>query len=233
MRWLLLLAACNSTSGPVPGGSVAVFQTETSYLISAAFSDPLSSDTKCTHSAGDCVAVDNDCAKTLPPIAKPKLHSAGTITVGDQTLVPQNDGSYSPVTVAGTADPSLPVSASGEAIAAFSGLITIPAPTTLTPPPATVPRDQDLTLTWLSGTAGAKLDVLLFTVTLNPVIQISCSFDSAAGSGVIPSSLLQLIPAGADGHVTGQDVETSSQPRPTITLSGAARVEGFGSSTFN
>jgi hypothetical protein len=232
MRWLLLLSACTSASGPIPGGSVSVFQMETAWQISAAFSDPIAPETKCTHSAGDCVALDYDCAKLLPATPDPQRRSAGTITVGSQVLYPQSDGSYGPISVTGTADSTLPVTSSGAAIPAFSGTITIPAPATLAQPPATAPRDQDLSLTWSGGTAGAKLNVLVYTVTLSPIIQINCSLDAAAGSGVVPASLLQLIPAGAEGHASA-GIEIASQPRPTITLSGEANVQGFGLITFN
>ncbi len=95
--------------------------------------------------------------------------------------------------------------ASGGEIPAFEQGLDMPIALLLTQPAISlggsqlIPRDSDLTLSWQRGTAGVTLLVQGYSDRPNGLpgtTNVSCSFPSELGTGVIPSSALQLLEAG-------------------------------------
>jgi hypothetical protein len=140
--------------------------------------------------------------------------SAGTVTItspevmGTATLTPSADGTY----VAPTQMPFeksflggelLQIKATGSMVPAFEGELNVPLILLFSQPAFVAsqgsleaPRSQDLALAW---TRGAK-DVALYVIgsSARPDGQpgsasINCNFPSEPGSGVIKSSLLQVL----------------------------------------
>jgi hypothetical protein len=133
-----------------------------------------------------------------------KYLSAGTVTVSGgtptMTMTPGSNGTYSFAQqtgeLAGTG--MLTLSATGGDVPAFT--VSFPQITyaSLTAPSQsqTLPRSQDMTVTWTGGTAGTSVYFRL----LNNQQEIQCVFDAAAGTATVPSAILQKMPSAEAGY---------------------------------
>ncbi len=144
--------------------------------------------------------------------------SGGTVTFSKNgaapfaTLSPKADNTYDgfydirgPLFASGD---SLAVSAAGgPSLPAFSGTLSAPAAGTITAPAApagiggriTIAQAADLQLTWTGGGAG-KLHLVMNSGDGKG--QVDCSFDAAAGSGVVPAAALSRLVAGANASIS-------------------------------
>jgi hypothetical protein len=146
-----------------------------------------------------------------PSCPKPAMEaSAGTITVTGKTpvtLTPKDDKSYqTQVLTERLADPgqTVQISAAGADVPAHSATVTMPEAMQLTMPngsaPLLIDRSQDLPLTWSPSNASSVYLFLGAYATDNTLLQsIVCTFDDRAGTGSIPSALLQGLPPTSDG----------------------------------
>ena len=104
----------------------------------------------------------------------------------------------------------LTVAAAGGIAPAFSGEVTMPSPVQFAAPPSTVQRNVDLMVSWSGGTSG-QVGLLLMAEEHGAMnLQIYCIFAAASGNGVVPASMLQDIPAGAQGSIMGTDVSAET-----------------------
>jgi hypothetical protein len=236
---ILLAGACSSNSSPkkVMGGNtgrVLVAQDESLWLIDAGFTAGTTSKGSCITTAGHCQSVDYNCIGMLA-VVNPAPVSAGAITVMGNgmtvTLPPDGEGSYNSQSEAGNPFPPdtvMMVSAAGAAVPAFSGSVTMPSPAAIADLGDMIPRDQDLTVNWTGGSAGATLRLSLTTQMTSDTLEIDCSFDAAAGTDVVPAQLLSLLPATAQVRWEGVGVDLSTQAATGVSLTGEAYASGIG-----
>ena len=181
--------------------------------LNAQFVTTAASTTVCTDiNEGPCRAT--TCEMAAAGESTTTYASAGTVTItspevmGTATLTPSADGTY----VASTPMPFeksflggelLQIKATGSMVPAFEGELNVPLILLFSQPAFVAsqgsleaPRSQDLALAW---TRGAK-DVALYVIgsSARPDGQpgsasIYCNFPSEPGSGVIKSSLLQVL----------------------------------------
>jgi hypothetical protein len=189
---------------PVPGGIAGA-----SYKRSVSFASPASS---CTTSSGSGACTVNPCYGAPPAAIVPE---AGQITINgaDMTSVvlsPESDGAYTPFVVAG----QLPWNTSGDSVAfqwshgpgnagASGGSLTVPTPAYVTlaggspfaTSPTTIQRNQDLDVSWSTDSAPGAADSIVVNVA-SGTVQVVCTFAASAGSGVVPTAVLQNLGAG-------------------------------------
>jgi hypothetical protein len=142
-----------------------------------------------------------DVALGMPP-ARGTMTLAGGPT--DYSFPPDSLGGVSDLFDGGEA---MTMSApAGEVVPAFSFEFTAPAPSVLGEPAfinhpmaMTVSTASDMTVTW-SPVADAEVVMVTFSVS-NPngddpniSMALTCSFDMAAGTGVVPAALMQQLP---------------------------------------
>lgn len=135
-----------------------------------------------------------------------KALSAGTVSVTGgtptMTMTQNSQGAYSFSQQTGELAGSgmLTFSATGGDVPAFTVSIPKIAYASLTAPAQNqnVPRSQDLTVSWTGGTPGASV----YLRVLNNQQEVTCVFDAAAGTGTVPSALLQKLPAASNTPVT-------------------------------
>ncbi len=128
--------------------------------------------------------------------------SAGALTLtgladGGLTLMP-GTGGYQQVIMGAVFVPGaqLGVSAAGATVPAFTAQVTAPTAVTVTAPvcpqsmcPA-ISKAAGLSVAWTGGVGTVSVQVLAGTD------QISCEYPAAAGSAMIPSSVISMLPNG-------------------------------------
>jgi hypothetical protein len=130
--------------------------------------------------------------------------NAGAITVmtptGSNTLSPQSNGSYLPLTLSSPlwaqTGAKVNVSATGADYAPFAVTVDGPTTITVTNPLAggtvDVPRTADFSLSWVDGTTGhVTVEIAAGTQDL------ACDFVVTADSGIVPRQALSMLTAGA------------------------------------
>lgn len=170
-----------------------------------------------TIAAGPCSL--NPCLAPPPDGGTETLLNGGAVTIdGAQmpplTLEPASDGAYPSDTVKGqlawTAGgaqvtfqwahlPGDPSSAGGSATLDTPPYIALTQGSAFAIAPATLARDQDLTVEWTSDTAPTSADQVAVDLQTGSV-QLVCIFAVSAGRGVIPASALAFVPAGAGSY---------------------------------
>lgn len=141
------------------------------------------------------------CTRTAPPAA-----SAGAITISGAsqpiTLMPSVDKTYQTMNAPKplfTGGELVTFAAAGADVPAFSKSLTMPSQIMITSPtkPSSsmiINRAQDFTVLWSGGGTGI-LEIGLVTTSSEEAV--FCRFDASASTGTIPSTALQLLPAGA------------------------------------
>jgi hypothetical protein len=171
----------------------------------------------------ECVSVESGscsartCGEAPDDVPTPSTRpDAGILTftidgiAGSATTTPDETGFYAAGTDTleekfGGGEQALFVASGGE-VPAFQQAVEIPLTLLLTQPaypkdaPQVVPSGSDLTLNWLRGTEGVFLYVQSSSQRpdgLPGSVNINCTFESTAGTGVIASSVLQALVPGA------------------------------------
>jgi hypothetical protein len=122
-------------------------------------------------------------------------------------IAPSKGGGYfyNTTTPIFTAGDMLGVSAAGGSVPAFS-LKTVVAPSTIvlswTQPAGdagglVIPTEQDLTVSWTGGVAGARVVFKATAFPSNQTAQVACGWDATAGQGTIPAAALAPLAAGS------------------------------------
>jgi hypothetical protein len=148
---------------------------------------------------------------TLDQIAGP-YPSAGTVTLtvsgraSPIVLEPPGDGGLYGLYVASNehvfaGGEMVSVVATGGEVPAFSAHLTAPAPLVLSNAPfgagATIDRSQPITVSWSAATS--QVSIVLSAAADGGTTIADCRFTGSAGSGTVPSSVLQLLPASSSG----------------------------------
>jgi hypothetical protein len=77
-----------------------------------------------------------------------------------------------------------------------------PTPVLTTPPPTSITRANDLTVTWTGGSANAIVEIQLQGATDSSGLtgaQIVCQVPSSVGTFTVPAYVLSALPAGPYG----------------------------------
>ena len=167
---------------------------------------------------------------------------AGAVSVtggsSPMTVTPASDGSYSfsGALATFTAGSDVTMSASGDAIAAFSTHVTFPASITVTNPGASGPvidHTKDLALAWTGGGSSQVLVNITETV-LDRAVIIQCVFDAAGGSATVPAAALSDLEAATLGSGGGEgDLSILSVGLQELTPGGFPIIVGAGSSVYS
>ncbi len=209
------------TSTPHKGGFVVFTQDKDGTLLRATFSNAIGGGEQACVKVGTdiCYATTCDPAPDDAPVETNHPH-AGTLTftsadiAGSLSLGPNEVGDYGISTNTFEApfsggEQGL-VTASGGDVPAFEKTIDVPLALLLTQPayakdgPQVIPRGSDLTLQWLRGTEGVTFNVQGSADRPDGMpgrARLQCNFPSEAGTGVIPSEVLQALPSGASVQV--------------------------------
>lgn len=213
------LAGCTVT-GTAPGphkiGQIEVLQSETMIgslpSFSATFSADFFVDTCQYQQIGLCVV--STCPLNPPdggvdaggpadpgPI---KVSVPGTVV----TLMPKGDGSYLTSQAGGGgqevfgAGEGVQVQAAGAILPGFNTTVGVPGTATVLSPiafPNPVDRYSDLNVSWI-GLSGDTAEVDLWSGFEDaPTAMVRCSFPGGAGTNMVPSTALALLPAGPGG----------------------------------
>ena len=241
---IVVLTGCGSTStldgaedaGVATGsGAFTVFSDRpiagsdkaATYRLSASF---VPGTTCNTTTVGACTL--NPCY-TAAAGGAPPLPTVGSVAfagaqIAPLTLEATSNGSYATLSVQGAVGwraggesvtvtwahgPDAPSEPGGSMTVASPPYVALVPGSALTQSPATLSRQHDLDLSWTSDTPPSSADLVLVDVMLEST-QITCSFDVAAGSGVVPASMLQQLGAGTgtyDLH-SKEYAETSAGP---------------------
>lgn len=175
-------AAFRATAIPSPYGEVDRAGVCVRMTAEPAFCDP-----PCE---GDMVCTATDTCTAIAP-----TQSAGTLTVGAQTLEP-TAGTYFSDTSGGVfaATDTVTISAAGDTFAAFTGSIAVPDPITDATLPDALRAGQDATFTWTpAADTGSYVGVILLADRGHGPVQpsrIYCAVDDSVGEIVVPSSLI-------------------------------------------
>jgi hypothetical protein len=161
-----------------------------------------------------------------------QVSGAQSVTLHPTIPPPPFDPEYATVQVAGlnwASDDVVHVSAVGDAVAAFSATVTMPAPIHLTAPDLSgaglfVPRTADLKVSWHDGTGQVSASIAGGGARIfEPVSLLRCVFSAADGSGVIPKEALSLLTAGGYGlSIVAADVHYAVVGDALITVSASA-----------
>ena len=217
-------------AGPTSGGYIGITQVSfgtgstagDQYSAEAVFIPtvtPIALDPGCTRSQ------DGDCSLLICPPSgaggaggadgaggSPPMTDAGVITItgGSKTvtLVPAN-GAYAVVsdnTLLFHGGETLTLSAVGNVVPAFTGILTAPDSPTLTAPalppvlssPLVIPRSQPLQFSWSMPANDTILVVINSGDSASTGTgRVACNFAGSKGSAAIPAADLQMLPAGA------------------------------------
>ncbi len=106
------------------------------------------------------------------------------------------------------------VSGAGETVPAFSASLTAPTQVTVTTPvPGMIARSTPFTLAWFQASAG-RLEIALKVAGGSTQSYLSCGFDVASGTGVVPAEALGALPAGNAGIAVQTVVERTVAAGP-------------------
>jgi hypothetical protein len=155
---------------------------------------------------GACELVWCKLEPTSKPIAAPIIVSAGTLTVtrsnGERLVVRPNDLLEDSNYEGSKPDPAplaagerVTVDASGGDVPAFSESIEVKEPLWLTSRTIEVSAGHDAEITWSGRTTGeVLLWDLLGHLGDDRIGEVKCRFDAAAGRGIVPAALIDLVP---------------------------------------
>jgi hypothetical protein len=151
----------------------------------------------CTYSTMGSCGISSCTMKTVPPPSP----TAGTVstsgTLVPLSTMPDSFGVYASSTQTDPAwngGESITIGATGADVPAFMATLAAPTSVTVTQPAAigsTIDRAADFTLSWTGASAG----VVVVSVNAGSV-SVECRFAPAAQHGVVPSMVLQQLPAG-------------------------------------
>ncbi|MGZ5966239.1 MAG: hypothetical protein ACXWP4_01130 [Polyangiales bacterium] len=159
-----------------------------------------------TKTDGPCLVV--NCMGTGE---SPRGAAAGTLTLASAgasllTSSPKSDGTYPSTFKLGElwgAGDALKISAEGGEIPAFSVDLTAPARPEIIEPPVdsspVIKRSADLVVKWKpsTGKVGVWASQVPNTAELRTSTRFLCSFDAAAGTGTVPSSVVSTLATSA------------------------------------
>jgi len=207
---------------------IAGSDTAATYRLSASFVPG----TACTTTTvGVCTI--NPCY-TASVSGAPPLPSVGSVRftgaqIAPLTLEPTSNGSYASLTVQGAVawraggesvtvtwanGPDAPGARGSSMTVASPPYVALVPGSALTESPPTISRQHDLELSWASDTPPSSAALVLVDVMLEST-QITCSFDVAAGSGVVPASMLQHLRAGTGTYdLHSKEYAETSAPGP-------------------
>jgi hypothetical protein len=179
---------------PTVGASTTTF--------SARFTSPGAASPCTSTTYGACALYACDATATSSDVDAGTITAQSTEAAFAHAIVPL-DGqyeTYSDTTSAFLGEEAISISATGGVVPAFDANMTYPLLLLLTAPTlaegssvASVPRGQDLTLTWDRGTTGVVFQAQSSATTPSLI----CDSDSEVGSMVLPSAALSSLPIGA------------------------------------
>jgi hypothetical protein len=241
-----------ASSKPYAGGvylSESKTQNTTSYSASASFYAVPDSGT----TSGACAGTKSgNCCYTPPSQADGGTTSttpvgAGGITIKDgtttiATLTPTGT-TYTPVSDPPTsaltwnAGDTINISAAGDTVHAFSGMVTAaalfagvsPALSYITP--IAITRSSDFTITWTAGTGKVTLLVSALKVATSEGVIVCSAADT--GTMTVPTALLTNFSAGDTGVVTLTRAETTDASNDNATITLSSSTSSGGTATFN
>jgi hypothetical protein len=180
---------------PTVGASLTSF--------SARFMSPGAASSCTSIAHGACTLYECDTTATTSDVDAGTITAQSTEAAFAHAIVPLEGQyeTYSETTSAFLGEEAISISATGGVVPAFEASITYPLLLLLTAPTlaegssvASVPRGQDLTLTWDRGTTGVILQVQSSATTPSLI----CDSPSDAGAMVLPSAALSSLPSGAE-----------------------------------
>ena len=122
------------------------------------------------------------------------------LTVMTGGMFPGQYGAYEQFTPLFAGGESVSVTAAGDAVKAFTAMVTMPLQPTISAPdanaPATVGHGQDLPFAWSGGGSG-DLHVSVAQTSTSGTPGIDCFWPAADGAGNIPSAALSLFAVGS------------------------------------
>ncbi|MFO0675005.1 MAG: hypothetical protein U0169_00585 [Polyangiaceae bacterium] len=177
--------------------------------------------TDCTITPSDGGSTATDGGLVEPPNAGDIKLTGGGFPSAGVTISVNNDadagalkGTYTAKTLMSTepwnaTNKNMTVTAAGGTVPAFTKdlvaplVVTATAPTFSAASATSLPRANDLTVTWTGGTgSGGKVNFSLIQATTTKSISAVCQFDPAGGTGTVKAAVLAKFPAGASASGT-------------------------------
>lgn len=174
-----------------------------------------------------------------PPSVETSPMSAGTITLSTPltslTLVPKADATYDTLSGFGSLwapGDTVDVQVSGGEVPAFSTSVVAPSPVNVTAPaldpatPLTIDTTKDLAISWAGSSVGEVI-AGVSTYSASEVAVLNCKFDPAAGHGVLPASLLGLLPKSGSAACGVQQRSSTSLDAGEFSISVSVSIESM------